>query len=156
MLRESENDHYFGKSHYERRDKINESVIKDGHSDITETYADMNDLSEAEAERILNEFVDDTFAPRSNPSRQQVNAAFVTESNANEDRAELKEPEMMEEFLYGSLTLSQFDVLKKLKSLAINNDNVAESTLAFKKLRELCAKFELDWQKIPCHAEKRK
>jgi len=34
MLRESENDTYYGRSHYERRDRMNESVVKSGKASI--------------------------------------------------------------------------------------------------------------------------
>ena len=109
------------------------------------------DLTEQDAERILNKFIDNTFAPRSTNIRQEINSIFD-----NEDRVptELKEPENMEDYLYGSLTLSQFDVLKKLKALT-TSDNLAESTLAFKKGKELCMKYELNWEKIPCYVEKK-
>jgi len=66
----------------------------------------------------------------------------------------LKEPPKMEEFLYGTLTLEQFDVLKKLKALA-QSPNINEATLAFKKCRELCAKYELDYERIPCYVKKK-
>jgi hypothetical protein len=155
MLRESEDDRHYGKRHYERRDQMNEALIKNGHAAITETYnnPNLNELSEAEAERILDEFVDDTFAPRTNPARKMVNNAFNDPSQRNDERAELKEPEKMEEFLYGNLTLEQFDVLKKLKALA-QSENISEATLAFKKCRELCAKYDLDFDKIPCTYKK--
>ena len=67
----------------------------------------------------------------------------------------LKEPPKMEEFLYGNLTLEQFDVLKKLKALA-QSPNINEATQAFRKCKELCAKYELDYERIPCYVKKRK
>lgn len=155
MLRESDDDAHFGRGHYARRDQMNEALVKNGHAAITETYNNPNltELTEAEAERILDEFIDDQFAPATSPARKMINAAFNDVSQKNDESAELKEPEKMEEFLYGNLTLEQFDVLKKLKALA-QSDNISEATLAFKKCRELCAKYDLDFDKIPCNYKK--
>jgi hypothetical protein len=155
MLRESEDDTHYGKRHYERRDQINESLIKDGHVDIKETYtnSNLNELTEDEAERILNEFVDEQFAPATNPVRKQLNAT-MNESIIEEENGSIKEPEKMESYLYGNLNLDQFEVLKKLKSLTLS-DNVAESTLAFKKCKELCIKYGLKYEMIPCYYKKK-
>ncbi len=156
MIRESEGDAHYGKRHYERRDQMNEALVRNGHAAITETYNNPNltELSEAEAERILDEFVDDTFAPRTSQARRMVNNAFNDPSQRNDESAELKEPEDMETLLYGDLTLSQFDVLKKLKNLTMS-DNVSEATLAFRKGKELCDKYGLKWDKIPCYVDKK-
>lgn len=59
-----------------------------------------------------------------------------------------KPPEMFE-YLYANMTLETFNKLKKLKSLTKSN-NIKEATLAFKKCRELCDKYGLDYEKIPC------
>lgn len=157
MLRESDDDAHYGRRHYQRRDQMNEALVKNGHAAITETYnnPNLNELTESEAERILDEFIDDQFAPASSPARKMINAAFNDVSQKNDESAKLQEPEKMEEFLYGELTLSQFDVLKKLKNLTMS-DNVAEATLAFKKGKELCDKYGLKWEKIPCYVDKNK
>lgn len=158
MLRESEGDNYYGKHHYERRNQMNESLIKNGKASIEETYNSPNfaEMSESEAERILDEFIDDRFASRSSPERKSINAAFDAErkTRPKEEDVMLKEPEDMVEYLYGDLTLDQFDVLKKLKSLT-QSPNVPEATLAFRKGKELCAKYGLDWAKIPCYYRKK-
>lgn len=153
MLRESEDDSAFGKQHYERRDRMNESVIKSGQASIEESYNSTNfsEMSESDAARILDEFIDDQFASPSSPERKATNARFDEEKQyrPKEDDITLKEPERMEEFLYGSLTLGQFDILKKLKALAVCNTNLHESFLAWKKGNELCKKYGLEWDKIP-------
>ena len=153
MLRESDGDTHFGERHYERRDQMNESLIKNGRASIDETYDSPNfsKLSESEAERILDEFIDDQFAPSSSPKRKAINAMVDEEKKTRpeEESIELKEPENMETLLYGELTLSQFDILKKLKALT-KSPNVHEATLAFQKGKELCQKYELNWDKIPC------
>lgn len=158
MLRESEGDEYFGKHHYNRRDQMNESLIKNGKTSIEDTYNNPNfsEMSESEAERILDEFIDDRFAPRSNPKRKAINDAFDAEKQfrPKEEEVMLKEPENMVEYLYADLTLEQFDVLKKLKSLT-QSPNVPEATLAFRKGKELCAKYGLEWDKIPCYYRKK-
>ena len=154
MLRESEGDRYFGTHHYERRDQMNESLIKNGKASIEETYNSPNfaEMSESEAERILDEFIDDQFAPPSSSNRKSINAAFEAEKRTRlkEENVTLKEPEKMETLLYANLTLDQFDILKKLKALAMSNNNQHESFLAWKKGQELCRKYELDWDRIPC------
>ncbi len=158
MLRESEGDSYYGRSHYERRDQMNESLVKSGKASIEETYHNTNfsDMSEAEAERILDEFLDDSFASPASPHRKALNAAFDAEkwSRPKEEDVRLKDPENMVEYLYADLTLEQFDVLKKLKSLT-QSPNVNEATLAFRKGKELCAKYGLEWDKIPCYYKKK-
>ena len=160
LLRESENDQYYGSQHYERRDRMNESVVKSGRAKIEETYDSINfsELSESEATRILNEFIDDQFAPESSPGRKAANARFDNEKRTRpkEENVTLKEPENMVEYLYGSLTLDQFDILKKLKALAMDNVNPHESFLAWKKGHELCKKFGLEFEKIPCYNKKNK
>jgi hypothetical protein len=153
MLRESDDDSHYGRQHYERRDQLNESLIKNGKASIDETYSNSNfsEMSESDAERILDEFLDHSFASPSSPQRKAFNASFDSEKQyrPKEEEVTLKEPENMVEYLYGDLTLSQFDILKKLKSLALSNVNPHESFLAWKKGQELCEKFGLQWDKIP-------
>ena len=66
----------------------------------------------------------------------------------------LKDTPDIEEFLYGSVTLDQFDVLKKLKALT-QSSNIEEATLAFRKGKELCDKYGLIWERIPCYYKKK-
>jgi soluble cytochrome b562 len=158
MLRESDGDNHYGKHHYERRDQMNESLIKNGKASVEETYNSSNfsRMSESEAERILDEFIDDRFAAPSSPERKSANAAFDAEKQTRpkEEEVALKEPENMVEYLYADLTLEQFDVLKKLKALT-QSPNVPEATLAFRKGKELCEKYGLEWEKIPCYYKKK-
>ena len=156
LLRESEDDERYGKRHYERRDQMNDSLVKSGRALIEEAYDSPNfsKLSEAEAERILDEFIDDQFSQPSSPERKAINAQFDNDRQSSEDTITLKEPNSMVEYLYGSLTLDQFDILKKLKALAMANTNPHESFLAWKKGNELCKKFDLEWDKIPCSIKK--
>jgi hypothetical protein len=61
----------------------------------------------------------------------------------------LKEPDDMFTYLYGHVTLDTFNKLKKLKALTYS-PNIEESALAFKKCRELCEKYNIEYDKIPC------
>ena len=99
LIRESDNDPYYGSSHYDTRNKLNEQFGQLREEDIEKTV--------------------------------------------------LKNTPDIEEFLYGSVTLDQFDVLKKLKALSMS-DNLEEATLAFRKGKELSLKYNLDWERIPC------
>jgi hypothetical protein len=61
----------------------------------------------------------------------------------------MREPEDMFTYLYGHVTLDTFNKLKKLKSLT-TSENIQESTLAFQKCRELCKKYNIEYDRIPC------
>lgn len=61
-----------------------------------------------------------------------------------------KTPDDMFTYLYGHITLDTFNKLKKLKSLT-KSPNIEESTLAFKKCRELCSKYNIEYDRIPCY-----
>jgi hypothetical protein len=159
MLRESEDDGHYGRRHYERRDQMNESLVKNGKASIQETYDNPNfsEMSETDAEKILDEFLDNSFAKPTATQRKALNASFEAQKQyrPKEEDVKLIEPDDMVEYLYGELTLDQFDVLKKLKSLT-QSPNVNEATLAFKKGKELSAKYGLEWDKIPCYYKKNK
>lgn len=60
-----------------------------------------------------------------------------------------EEPEEMDKFIYGNLTNSEFQKLKKLKALS-KSDNPKEAFAAYKKCLELCKRFNLEFDKIPC------
>ena len=104
MLRESDDDPYYGKSRYEKRNKLDEQF---------------GNLREEDIEKTV-----------------------------------LKNTPDLEEYLYGSATLDEFDTLKKLKSLT-QSDNIEESTLAFRKGKEMSARLGLDWDRIPCYYKKK-
>lgn len=54
----------------------------------------------------------------------------------------------MVSYLYGNIGDDTMGTLKKLKTLAMS-DNEKEAFVAFRKGRELAQKFKLDWDKIP-------
>lgn len=157
LLRESDDDPHYGQHHYAKRDKINEFMVKNNQMEYNEDYT--TNITEEDAEKLMTEFLDEVFVPSkllTTDERRQVNYRFKEEQKLRleKEEVELKEPEKMEEFLYGNLNLSQFEVLKKLKALSCSS-NVHEAVLAFKKGKELCERYELDWNKIPCYIEKK-
>lgn len=154
LLRESDNDPKYGQTHYEKRNKINEFMVSNKQMEYTEDYT--SELTEKDAEKLMNEFIDNTFNPLSTNARKQINSRFDEEKNtrSEEDITKLKDPVKMEEYLYSNLTLDQFEILKKLKALT-QSQNVNEATLAFKKGKELCEKYELDWERIPCYNKRK-
>jgi hypothetical protein len=152
LLRESSDDPYYGSNLYKKRDAINEYLVKIKQVN----HEDSSDMSENEAETLLNNFLTGVFEP-STEQRKEINSQFEDELNNRlpEDEVSMKSPETMVEYIYGNLTLEQFTVLKKLKSLTLS-DNVAEASLAWKKGRELCVKFNLEWERIPNYYQKKK
>jgi len=51
-------------------------------------------------------------------------------------------------FIYGSIGDDTMALLKKLKTLSMS-ENEKEAFVAFRKGREMCSKFKLEWDKIP-------
>ena len=62
-------------------------------------------------------------------------------------------PEEMEKFIYGNMDHNTFKKLKKLKALS-KSPNEKEAFLAFRKCNELCNKYGLEFDKIPCNITK--
>lgn len=54
----------------------------------------------------------------------------------------------MVSFIYGSVNDDTMSTLKKLKTLAMS-ENESEAFVAFRKCKEMCDKFNLDFDKIP-------
>ena len=67
------------------------------------------------------------------------------------NKENIREPETFDSIIYGNLTISEFQRIKKLKKLATHNTNLEESTAAFKKCKELCIAHNLEFEKIPVH-----
>lgn len=147
LLRESDTT-YNGR--YQQRDRINEELVRTKKLD--------RDLSEDELNHILDELDQSVHAEtQSHPIRKQVNQRFESEKKQQpkEEDVLFKTPEDMETFLYGHLTLDQFDALKKLKALT-QSSNLNESTLAFRKGKELSQKYGVDWERVPCYNTRKK
>jgi len=86
--------------------------------------------------------------------RNRLDEQFGSLREDDIEKTILKDTPDIEEFLYGSVTLDQFDVLKKLKALT-QSSNIEEATLAFRKGKELCDKYGLIWERIPCNYKKK-
>jgi hypothetical protein len=146
MLRESEPQ---DSRKYRQRDAINEVLIKTKQLNHDEKEPD---ISKEELLAMLDEKLKEMHSESmADIAREEVNARFAAEER---EKANLKTPEDMETFLFGHLTLDQFNTLKKLKSLT-QSSNVGEATVAFKKGKELAAKYKVDWDKIPCYYKKK-
>jgi hypothetical protein len=59
-------------------------------------------------------------------------------------------PKEMISYIYQNASLETFKKVKKLKALT-KSSNVSEATLAFQKCRELCDKYKLEYDRIPCN-----
>lgn len=66
---------------------------------------------------------------------------------------DVRRPEEMEKFVYGNMDHNTFKKLKKLKALS-KSPNEKEAFLAFRKCNELCKKYGLEFDKIPCNITK--
>lgn len=88
--------------------------------------------------------------------RDKLNEQFGHLREEDIEKTVLKNTPDLEEFLYGQVSFDTFDKIKKLKALSANNNNIEEATLAFRKGRELCLEYGLDWEKIPCYVGKKK
>jgi hypothetical protein len=146
MLRESEpND----SRKYSRRDAINEVLIKTKQLNHD---GDEADISKEELMALLDEQLKKVHGETmADIAREEANARFATEER---EKASLKTPDDMETYLFGHLTLDQFNTLKKLKSMT-ESTNVAEASVAFRKGKELAAKYKVDWNKIPSYYAKK-
>jgi len=134
---------------YRRRDAINEILVKSKQLDHD---ANEPDISREELLELLDEKLKEIHGgSMTDIAREEVNARFAAEDR---EKANLKTPEDMETYLFGHLTLDQFNTLKKLKSLT-SSTNIDEASLAFKKGKELAAKYKVDWDKIPCYYTKK-
>ena len=56
-------------------------------------------------------------------------------------------------FIYGTMDHAMFKKIKKLKALS-QSPNEKEAFLAYRKCLELCKKYDLEFDKIPCNVRK--
>jgi soluble cytochrome b562 len=151
---EDENPKYY-KNLYAQRDRINEELKKQGMLDHKD---DDNLLKDENISELLDELTRKAYEETStNQERKEVNNLMKDEDNywPKDEDVNLKETPEMVEYLYGNISLDMFNKIKKLKHLA-QSPNIQEATLAFKKCRELCAEYNLEYDKIPLHVDKRK
>ena len=72
----------------------------------------------------------------------------ITGWEENFSSENVTEPDDMFMMLYGHITLDTFNKLKKLKALT-RSPVIEESCLAFKKCKELCEKYGIDYERLP-------
>lgn len=148
LLRESDGSQ---RSHYQRRDKINEYLIEAKKLD----HDGSSDLTAEEIDAILDKSVKDFYSKTSSdPRRKELNSQFEGQKQFSpaEDAVSLKETPEMVEYLYGNITLDTFNKIKKLKALS-KSPNDQEAFQAYKKALELCKQHNLDFDKIPCYVK---
>lgn len=88
-------------------------------------------------------------------SRQKYNKQYghlQDEYNADASDNVDSMPEM-DSFIYGSMTHDMFKKIKKLKALS-RSANENESFIAYRMCLELCERYGLEMDKIPCNIEK--
>lgn len=118
----------------DREDKNGSNVgSKGGLEALTE--ACIKEYGYEDLVKTLQESVDD-------------NVEITFEDEVSGDNTE--KPKEMEEFIYGNCTSSTFQTIKKLKNLS-KSDNKKEAFLAYTKCIELCKKYNLEFDKIPCN-----
>jgi hypothetical protein len=78
--------------------------------------------------------------------KQELNNKF---GNLNLDDIEQDIPEILE-YVYKNVTSEIFKKVKKLKALS-RSSNKEEAFAAYTKCMELCTKYKLDFDKIPCN-----
>jgi len=126
LLRESDDDTFYGKKLYEQRDKLNNY--------LQSTYKSEDEIYEE---------------TKSCHNREDINRLLRANTTVD-DIGETNEPDLAE-IIYGNLTLEQFSTVKKLKKLAVHNSNVEEASSAFIKCKELCKRYNLEFDKIPSY-----
>lgn len=136
---------------YIDRDKINKDLIDSKmvdfiEDDIFDSKSIVNKIKDS-PEFLSEEDIEDYNNTKSE-YRNLINSEFDKLKEDKSPEETLKEPPNMEEFLFGDVTLTQFDTIRKLKRLALENDNSSESTQAFEKCEKLCKKHGLEMDKI--------
>ena len=147
LLRESEGG---DRNLYERRDRINEQLIKSHQVDHSNDETTMEDV-DALLDELRQKDYDET---RSSPKRQEINQQFQKEklSRTQEEAVKLKDTPDMVNYLYGNITLDTFNLIKKLKALS-KSPNEKEAFLAYRKANDLCKKYNLDFDRVPCYVK---
>ena len=154
ILRESDDDFYYGRDMYKRRDAINETLVKMNELD----HHDNDSIGIGNFDAIFDEVQKKIYKETKSASeRVDINKKLYNETKQSppEDATKLKDPQEMVEFLYGNTTLEKFNLIKKLKHLA-QSPNENEAFQAYRKAMELCKEEGLEFDKIPCYVDKRK
>jgi hypothetical protein len=81
--------------------------------------------------------------------REQFNKEF---GHLEHEEVNLETAPELETFIYGNMTHDTFKKIKKLKALS-RSPNEKEAFLAYRKCLELCEKYHLEFDRIPCNIE---
>jgi hypothetical protein len=79
----------------------------------------------------------------------ELEAIFGHLVHEEEKYESVREPREMETFIYGNMSHAMFVKIKKLKALS-KSPNQNEAFLAYRLCLKLCAKYGLEFDKIPC------
>ncbi len=79
---------------------------------------------------------------------KEQNAKFGGEYYSEKDEQVADNAPEMEEFVYGEMTMATYQTIKKLKRLSQDRNNPNEAFLAYTKCLELCAKYNLEFDKV--------
>jgi len=104
----------------------------------------MNEGSEfdREAREELNQLrvkYDQQFGHLTDEASEQLSDNFV-------------EPKEMIKYIYANMSQETFQKIKKLKALS-KSDNENEAFSSYRKCLELCKRYNLDFDKVPCSVE---
>lgn len=83
-------------------------------------------------------------------SRQKYNQQYGHLEDDYEEQSSVPE---MDEFVYGNMSHDMFKKIKKLKALS-RSDNENEAFIAYRMCIELCERYGLDIDRIPCNIER--
>lgn len=88
-------------------------------------------------------------------SRQKYNKQYghLEDDYDYNESGNMAEPEAMDSFIYGSMSHDMFKKIKKLKALS-RSANENEAFIAYRMCVELCERYGLDMDKIPCNIQK--
>lgn len=88
-------------------------------------------------------------------NRQKYNKEFghLQDDFEYDQSGNMQEPEEMDEFIYGNMSHDMFKKIKKLKALS-RSENENEAFIAYRMCVELCERYGLDMDKIPCNVKK--
>ena len=120
--------------------------------DETEEKAQKMQLEEL-TQYYIEKFGYDGFIKRLEAGSEYQHEAYGDELDEilSEDT---EEPEDMDHFIYGNMTQDMFKKIKKLKALS-QSPNESEAFQAYRKCLELCKKYNLEFDKIPCNLKKK-
>jgi hypothetical protein len=122
--------------------------------EIHQKYGDSN--VDEFVKEYLKRNASERYSSEFEQNRQKYNKEFGhVEDDFNYKNDNVNEPQDMENFIYGNVSTSDFQKLKKLKTLALSGEcNEHESALAFTICKDLCKKLGLEFDKIPINNRK--